>query len=218
MSDPGLMSLRVWICRQFVLFGLNLSGTWSFKLVLSGNASFALLFWCFLSTHFGAVSCFMDILMQEKKFLSKVELTIFDVNVLESLSVLLPPLLILSWHLSPLGWVFRVRPVSNSVTPPQDPWQHLHALRYCPHHLVSLSVLMFAHCPPSIPQRSETIGGMADGFATEHTAINWEITIDCLISCNELMVFHQSIVKAFVYDTPCFMQMIMCYLVSVGTL
>lgn len=72
----------------------------------------------------------------------------------------------------------RVRPVSNnvsnSVTPPEDPWRHLHALRCCPYRLVSLQALLPALCPPSIPQRSKTVG-MADGLFCH---VCWDVSTE----------------------------------------
>lgn len=73
------------------------------------------------------------------------ELTTLGVNVpLKVFPSLPPPLLSLfpgDTHL-PRGEPLAVRPVSNNVSDSvrlsEDPWRHLHALRYCPDRLVSL--------------------------------------------------------------------------------
>lgn len=65
--------------------------------------------------------------------------------------------------------------MSNSVTPPEDPWQHLHILRQCPYRLVSLQALLPALYPPSVPQRSEAFGGVADGLFCH---ICWNVTTE----------------------------------------
>lgn len=111
---------------------------------------------------------------------------------------LLPPSpsssLLLSWHSSLMGWALRVRPVSNnvsnSVTPPEDPWQHLHALRYCPYCLVSLSAVLPALYPPSIPQRSNIVGADAL-FCHICWDVTTEITTDQLFFSNGFMPFHK---------------------------
>lgn len=103
--------------------------------------------------------------------------------------------LLLLWHSSPTGWALTVRPVSNnvsnSVTPPEDPWQLLHALRYCPYCSVSIQALLPALCPPSIPQRSNADGAAADG-SFRHVC--WDVTTeitDQLLFSDGFMPFHK---------------------------